>query len=417
MKNNEQAQSILPLIKKVPYCIDEIEHDEFVRRYKPYKLKNNFLPNEIGKVFWDYYIKYKQNKLNEYENNIYSKAYNVLSEEEFTKLHGEKPWDVANSILETFDTLKYKFNSPEGLDIFSNYQLKLIHIEKENLNIDFNSLSSGEKVLMALVASVYKSTADNHFPDILLLDEVDASLHPSMMKNMLGVIENIFLKQDVKVILVTHSPTTIALAPEESVYVMNRSGLDRIEKKSKNDALNILTEGFATLEQGLTLFDEAAKSPITLITEGRNTNLISKALELHGISGVEVLKGIEGTTGKNQLKTLYDFFIKVEHTNIVIFVWDSDVTTIPESKKNTNAFRLTCNKDNTIAKKGIENQFDESLFDKFTNSTTKSTGDVIRQFDSSRKKHFEEYILSRNKLSDFKNFTPLIEELRKLQSN
>lgn len=64
---------------------------------------------------------------------------------------------------------------------------------------------------MALVASIYKSSSDGAFPDILLLDELDASLHPSMIKNMIGVIEDIFLEQGIKVILVTHSPSTIAL--------------------------------------------------------------------------------------------------------------------------------------------------------------------------------------------------------------
>ena len=81
---------------------------------------------------------------------------------------------------------------------------------------------------MALVSCVYKASFDKHFPQVLLLDEVDASLHPSMMQNMLNVIEKVFLENGVKVILVTHSPTTIALAPEESVYVMNRSCKNRI---------------------------------------------------------------------------------------------------------------------------------------------------------------------------------------------
>jgi predicted ATPase len=247
IKSNQQAQGIYSLAKKVPYSIDEIEHADFLRIYKPFVFKNDFLPNQLGKVFWDYYVKYRSNQVNEFENEKYGKNYEVLSEQEFFNLHGNKPWDLINQILETFDSLKYKVNSPEGSDYFGNFKLKLKHAEKDNLNIEFDSLSSGEKILMALVASVYKSSSDKHFPDILLLDEVDASLHPSMMKNMLEVIENIFLKQGVKVILVTHSPTTIALSPDDSIYIMNKSGQNRIEKRTKKEALAILTEGFATL--------------------------------------------------------------------------------------------------------------------------------------------------------------------------
>lgn len=213
IKQSAQAQGIYSLAKNIPYSIDEIRHDEFVRLFKPVVFKNDFLPHQLGKVFWDYYVKYRSNQVNAYENEKNGKSYEVLSEQDFIKVHGEKPWDLINRILESFDTLKCKVNSPEGADYFGSFKLKLKHIEKENLEFEFSTLSSGEKILMALVASVYKSSGEKHFPDILLLDEVDASLHPSMMKNMLEVVKNIFIKQGVKVLLVTHSPTTIALAP------------------------------------------------------------------------------------------------------------------------------------------------------------------------------------------------------------
>ena len=61
----------------------------------------------------------------------------------------------------------------------------LIHTRKPSLEVELSSLSSGERVLMALVNSVYKPSSDNIFPNVLLLDALDASLHPSMMKSML----------------------------------------------------------------------------------------------------------------------------------------------------------------------------------------------------------------------------------------
>ncbi len=100
---------------------------------------------------------------------------------------------------------------------------------------------------MALVASIYKSQSDGVFPDILLLDEIDATLHPSMIKNLLKVIENIFLAKGVKVIFTTHSPTTVALASNDSIYVMKKDGLNRIQKTLKEKAIKILTEGIPTL--------------------------------------------------------------------------------------------------------------------------------------------------------------------------
>jgi energy-coupling factor transporter ATP-binding protein EcfA2 len=278
MKTNQQAQGILSVVKRVPYSMDEIDESKFNSHYKPFMYKNDFLPMQLGKVIWDYYVKYTTNRFYSFENEKNEQTYDVLTESEFIQAHGEKPWDVINRIMGEFDTLDYKILSPEGKDYFGQFQLKLVHTKKPNLELDFSSLSSGERILMALVASIYKSTSDNHFPDILLLDEVDASLHPSMMKNMLNVIQNIFLKQNIKVILVSHSPTTIALAPEESIFIMNKSGENRLEKRTKIEALGILTEGFATLndlEPNLSLEYNLSKTELpVLFTEGITDKII-----------------------------------------------------------------------------------------------------------------------------------------------
>jgi predicted ATP-dependent endonuclease of OLD family len=313
--------------------------------------------------------------------------------------------------------MQYRVNSPESLGYFDSYQLKLIHTEKPNLQINFDALSSGEKILMALVASIYKASSDGLFPDILLLDEVDASLHPSMMKNMLNVIEKIFLKQGVKVILVSHSPTTIALSPEDSIFIVNKSGLNRIEKKSKQEALSILTQGYATIDEGLKLFDEVTKNNLTIITEGNNTLLIKKALELHNINDVEILDGIESMTGKNQLKTLFDFLTKMTHDNKVIFIWDCDVTYTLNEANNTYPHILQKNEDNTIATKGIENIFPIELFDNFKKTIIDSRGESKHEFDSNRKRDFESFILERNKKEDFVNFESLLNEIQRIKQS
>jgi predicted ATP-dependent endonuclease of OLD family len=277
LKDNQQAHAILTLIKKLSFSLDEIEKEDFLKLYKPFHFKNDFLPQQLGKIIWDYYIRYDRNQYNEYENNTKGKNYPVLSDSDFIKIYGDKPWEVINNILSSFDSLKYKINSPEGTDCYSSFQLKLIHANKD-LEIGFEHLSSGERTLMALVASIYKSSSDNHFPDILLLDEIDASLHPSMMRNLLSVINDIFIEKNVKVILVTHSPSTIALAPEKSIFVMNENGGNRIEKSSKENALEILTDGFASLspeESNLGISYNISKSDVPILfTEGITDKII-----------------------------------------------------------------------------------------------------------------------------------------------
>ena len=86
-----------------------------------------------------------------------------------------------------------------------------------------------------------------YFQKMLLLDEPDASLHPTMTKEFLDVIyEELVIKKGVKVFLTTHSPSTIALTDEKYLYFMSRSG-KRLTKTSKDKALGILTEGLNTI--------------------------------------------------------------------------------------------------------------------------------------------------------------------------
>ena len=415
IKANQAAIGVYSMIQQLPYSIDEIRQDKFTSIYKPFAAKQDFLPMALGKIVWDYYIKYRSNQINEFENFKNGKSYDVLTEEEFIEAHGEKPWEIINSILTTFNSLEYRVNSPEGSDYFGNFVLKLVHTSKIGLEVDFSSLSSGERVLMALVASIYKSSSDNYFPDVLLLDELDASLHPSMMKNMLTVIQNVFLHRGVKVILVTHSPTTIALSPEESIYVMNRTGFNRIEKRSRNDALSILTEGFATLEESLLLFDEITKNKISIVTEGKNTIYLQKVLSMAGLDNdVSLIEGVESISGKSQLKTLFDFFSRVPHVNKVLFVWDCDASYSLPALNHTYPFIFAINRDNCLVKTGVENLFPPALFHGFQKTITSSHGKVINEFDETRKRDFERHVLSSATENDFSNFQPLVDKIRSL---
>ena len=100
-----------------------------------------------------------------------------------------------------------------------------------------------------------------------------------MAKSLLEVIENdLVSKKNLKVIFVTHSPSTVALAPEESIYVMNKIGENRIVKSSNKEALHILSEGFASLtisESNLQVgYNIKRASKYVLLTEGITDRII-----------------------------------------------------------------------------------------------------------------------------------------------
>lgn len=170
-----------------------------------------------------------------------------LSSSAFVEKYGPPPWDFVNQILEECH-LDFRVDAPP-LDENTSYEPKL---QKLSIPVEmrFADLSSGEKVLMSFALCLYNSQDGRQskvFPKLLLLDEVDAPLHPSMTRSLLNTIQNVLVRdKNVAVILTTHSPSTVALAPEEAIYSMDPTG-PRLVKVTKSAALSILTADVPTL--------------------------------------------------------------------------------------------------------------------------------------------------------------------------
>ena len=68
-----------------------------------------------------------------------------------------------------------------------------------------------------------------------------------MAKSLINTIQKVLVEgQKIAVILTTHSPSTVALAPDASLYEMDPTG-PRVNKISKSKALSLLTSGVPTL--------------------------------------------------------------------------------------------------------------------------------------------------------------------------
>lgn len=412
--------SILAAAKRLPVGIDEVSEEEFFEVYSPIVLQNDFLVSGIGAIFADYYSKIEDNSYNAHRNNTRGEDRPVYSDQEFVSKFGPKPWDVLNQIIGQVGGFQYSVNNPEGLDRDDTFQLELLDATKPYVSLNFSDLSSGERVLMALINVVYRASSDGLFDGILLLDEIDASLHPSVLRTLFWVIEECLLKAGMKVIMVTHSPTAVALAPPEAVHIMKRDGADRVAKCSQETALDTLTEGFVTLERGMKIFDSLSPSEVVVVTEGKNTKLIKAALNHWEISGVEVMTGVETRSGIPQLKTLFDFFQLVSHDSKVVFVWDCDAilhknVEALSAGNDTYPFLFEKNPMNKLTPKGIENLFAEELFEGFC-KTYWDKGEEKQTFDENRKNDFADFILGRDRKEDFKLFEGLMQRLIEIKT-
>ncbi|WP_179362679.1 AAA family ATPase [Nitrosopumilus oxyclinae] len=426
LKHGGTLPTIVFVSKKFNSFLDEITYVEFTKLFEPIHLKENLLPIEIGKIF----LKYRMSEFQECSANLQKINGNTTEikkraeEKCMERYNGQKPWEVVNSFLSTFSNFDYKLSFPEELDLstYSNQDgplfTPMLLDKKRDLAIPYNQLSSGEQILFSLALCLFKSKSDNMFPKLLLLDEIDATLHPSMIENLFNVINEVFLKNGTKVILSTHSPTTIALSDENSVFVVNKDGENKIEKSTKKNALHILTEGFATLEEGLHLADQLSNKELVIITEGKNVQYIKKTMEFFAndlIDNVDVLEGIEDITGKGQLKLFWDLFSSIPHTNKLLFVWDPDVENYRnlETKNKTYAYTFLKNISNNLCDKGIENLFSIEMFDGFTKTITDdATQETIIEFNAKKYKNdFLDRMMLKGEI-EFQNFKPLFDHVR-----
>jgi len=72
------------------------------------------------------------------------------------------------------------------------------------------------------------------------------------------------------VIIATHSPSTIAFAPEDSIYLVNTKENEPLTPANSTDAINKLSEGFVTLSDVVN-FEKIPQSKI-ISRRGRTTS-------------------------------------------------------------------------------------------------------------------------------------------------
>ncbi len=340
-----------------------------------------------------------------------------FSKEEFIDKFGHNPIDFLNEILDIYDCNGYRFFPndyipPYGMSRNSmEVPIKLIH-NKTGIEVSIEDLSSGEQILLALAMMVYKSRSQGVLPRLLLLDEIDATLHPSMIKKLLSVITDVFIgERNMNVIMTTHSPTTIALAPKESVFILkNDNGLVSISRHSNQQAIEFLTEGFATLESSMDLLSYVTTNKVSIFSEGANIQYLEKANKLFGDEEIRIISGIEHMTGKNQLKTLFEFFKAVKHENKVYFIWDCDIRT--EYKEGNNTIPIILEKrEETTIKRGIENMFSEGMISKEFYDV--KTDDMGANHEIFNKNKFMKHVLEKGTEKDFINFKPIFDRIKK----
>lgn len=211
----------------------------------------NTLQLEFANWFSAWHAAYEYNKINKYYHTQEEDAdRHYLDDEDFVRLYGNAPWEIANEVLARAG-FRHRFTRPKNRigNLEQQFQLRLEDSEDGTL-IKTDDLSSGEKILLAITLMLYQASGDLSLvklPKLLLMDEVDAPLHPSFTRSLIATLVGKFVDElNVAVIMTTHSPSTVALAPEMSVFELVRKPRE-LRRCSVSNATQILSAGFVSV--------------------------------------------------------------------------------------------------------------------------------------------------------------------------
>lgn len=156
------------------------------------------------------------------------------------------PVEKINNLLLSFD---FKYQLTTGKEMVDEYH-DIKHYEPRFVlpsgqKIEYRHLSDGEKMIVSIIIQMFfmKHYSYTTLSDYILLDEPDRSLHPTFIREFIDFVIAMSNKHnDVKIVITTHNPTTVALCPDESIYLLtHQDGKSSLTHTGKRRALAFLT--------------------------------------------------------------------------------------------------------------------------------------------------------------------------------
>lgn len=395
---------------------------------------DDIFTNQVSAIFYEY-AKKEDARMREC----------ARSSDVFVPNTTDSPWIQLNSL---FRKLGFSYRFHENYEIAANdFSLspELRVYEYDGKTVDYNQarylsdLSDGEKAIIALAFSTTYG-ADKESIRMLLLDEFDATFNPSLTKAFFTIVEDYYLDKGIIVLVATHSPVTISLAPananfyevfkrwdyEARILPVPRDDYTELAVANKRfyDEINQQSNRIIELESYIKRLEVKDNNKLQIISEGDNHLHIEKAIKILKpdlLSKVEFPKFDNSKTSREQLKVLYERMSKLPNSYISLYVWDADAESIVQPIVETDTMYKHClgvNPRNTkYLKEGIEKLYPDEMFDDTVMSVSQKPTDVAGQFTEVRsldKKKFLTKILSESRAEIFHAFSDLITRIESL---
>lgn len=418
--NNNQAALVCHAMRVSGKLPHELSRDDILAASH---YEGGTIRNQLSQVFSRY--KAEQYAWAHTESEKCDKSVQRLLDEYFQQ--NTPPWRTLRATLDRLressddpDLFNFEFSDPEQ-DVLSYANHHQYSFDTKFTNrttgdsYSVQELSSGEKILLCLCLSEFNRSIGQHRPKLVLLDELDSVLHPSMISALIAGVKEQFVKHGTGVIMATHSVTTVSLLEDDEIFRMTRSG-GRIQvlPVTRAEAALELSEGLATIEDGLRIATNDSAAEVTILSEGNNVLHLQRWAKLFFGNRVKVFDKMRSRTGKNQLCSYSRLLANVEANTKFVVVFDCDAQREAEKladelseSENVTVFAFAT-RDNSIAPRGIENNFSETHLQGFTvTSRSERTGKKTVSMSKEENAAFAEHVREHGTKEHFQHFGDL----------
>lgn len=257
----------------------------------------------------------------------------IIYDWHFTAFENNTPTDVPTNPVKVFNGLCEEFETGYHLPNLDRTSLRRAYvpqlINEQGDRVNWNELSSGEQVLFRVICWLfYHQTQQAVYPKLILMDEPDAHLTPKMIRRFMNSMQSTLVdKIGVAVIMTSHSPNTVALCDEQSIYelVVDSDGSRSIDKISRRSALQKFSEGLLFVQEDTRLVFVEGKDDVPFYE-----NLLQIAISKHDLDTIPTMKFIAASTangdhgGSSKVIEMVPRFAGTDIESLVFGLIDSD---------------------------------------------------------------------------------------------
>ena len=181
--------------------------------------------------------------------------------------------------------------------------------EEENGQYSEFHMSSGERAILHISRDL-----SNLKDAIVLIDEIEAGLHPFTQQQIMLELQRLALRNDLQIIVTSHSPVILDCVPIEARIFLERTANNVIQKDPYKDIIQKAFYGQSLEKISVLCEDDIAESFLFGVMDNLNIKL--------GLEPDDMKIGRD--TGKNEFKQHIEAIGKFQQLDDFIFVLDRD---------------------------------------------------------------------------------------------